>query len=40
MNAIIEFLADAQVVIFFFIVAVVAIGSTFCKKEPGEKVNA
>lgn len=33
MNTIIEFLADAQVVIFFVVMIVVAVGSTLCKKD-------
>jgi len=40
MNTIINFLADAQVVVFFVVIAVVAIGSSFWKKEPEEGLSA
>lgn len=37
METIMNFLANVQVVAFIIFMAVVAIGSTFCRKEP--KVN-
>lgn len=41
METILNFLANAQTVAFFVIVTVVAVGSTFCKKDiPEEKVSA
>jgi len=41
METVLNFLAETQVVIFFVVVVVVAVGSTFCKKDiPEEKVSA
>lgn len=36
MNGIINLLANVQVVVFIVFIAVAAIGSTFCRKEPKE----